>query len=82
MVECGRVMIVDDEYIMRQGIKYMINWEEYGFSVVGEASNGREALDLMEELKPNVVFVILQCLLWMDWTLSELSIVKYPMYRF
>ena len=40
MMECGRVMIVDDEYIMRQGIKYMINWEEYGFQEVGEASNG------------------------------------------
>lgn len=56
MMECGRVMIVDDEYIMRQGIKYMINWEEYGFQVVGEASNGKEALDFMEKLKPNVVF--------------------------
>lgn len=56
MVEYGRVMIVDDEYIMRQGIKYMINWEEYGFQVVGEATNGKEALDLLEELKPNVVF--------------------------
>lgn len=55
-MECGRVMIVDDEYIMRQGIKYMINWEEYGFQVVGEASNGKEALDFMEKLKPNVVF--------------------------
>ena len=39
-----KVLIVDDEYIMRQGLKYMINWEQEGFEIVGEATNGAEAL--------------------------------------
>ena len=56
MDEYCRILIVDDEYIMRQGIRYMIAWEEQGFQVVGEASNGKEALELMETLKPHIVF--------------------------
>ena len=33
-----RVLIVDDEYIMRQGLKYMIHWEQEGYEIVGEAT--------------------------------------------
>lgn len=55
MDEYCRILIVDDEYIMRQGIRHMIVWEEQGFQVVGEASNGKEALELMETLKPHIV---------------------------
>ncbi len=50
-----KVLIVDDEYIMRQGLKYMIDWEHEGYQIVGEASNGKEALDLAEELKPHII---------------------------
>ncbi len=50
-----RVMIVDDEYIMRQGLKYMIDWGKEGFEIVGEATNGKEALQLMESLEPHIV---------------------------
>lgn len=49
------VLIVDDEYIMRQGLRYMISWEEEGFHIVGEASNGQEALTLLETLRPQIV---------------------------
>lgn len=50
-----RVLIVDDELLIRQGIKHYINWEQEGFAVVGEASNGREALALIETEKPHVI---------------------------
>ncbi len=56
MNEYCRILIVDDEYIMRRGIRYMMNWEELGCEVIGEASNGKEALDMMEDLKPHIVF--------------------------
>lgn len=55
MNENCKVLIVDDEYIMRRGIRFMLNWEEQGFEVVGEASNGKEALEMMEQLKPHIV---------------------------
>ena len=42
-----KIMIVDDEVLIRQGIKHFMNWEQEGFQIVGEASNGQEALDLL-----------------------------------
>ena len=33
-----RILIVEDEYLTRQGIKGMIHWEQEGFQIVGEAS--------------------------------------------
>lgn len=50
-----KVLIVDDEYIMRQGLRYMISWEEEGFQIVGEATNGQEALHQIEQLQPHIV---------------------------
>lgn len=43
-----RVMIVDDEPFIRQGLKILINWEQYGFTICGEAGNGKEALELLK----------------------------------
>ncbi|PWV98388.1 two-component system response regulator YesN [Paenibacillus cellulosilyticus] len=50
-----RVVIVDDEILIRQGIKHYLNWEQEGFQIVGEASNGKEALELIEQTKPHIV---------------------------
>lgn len=50
-----RVLIVDDEYITRQGLKHMLDWEQEGFQIAGEASNGEEALALIEEHRPHIV---------------------------
>lgn len=35
-----RVLLVEDEEIIRKGIRYSVPWEECGCSVVGEAENG------------------------------------------
>ena len=51
-----KVMIVDDELIMRQGLKYMIDWPAEGFEIVAEAGNGREALELVRTFAPDIVF--------------------------
>ncbi|WP_028609488.1 response regulator transcription factor [Paenibacillus harenae] len=50
-----KVLIVDDEVLIRQGIKHFMNWEHEGFLIVGEASNGMEALELIRELQPHIV---------------------------
>ncbi|HHW21368.1 MAG TPA: response regulator [Clostridiaceae bacterium] len=51
-----KVLIVDDEYLVRNLLKNCINWREIGYDVVGEASNAHEALDLVEQLHPDVIF--------------------------
>ncbi|MFT4416810.1 response regulator transcription factor [Fredinandcohnia humi] len=53
--ELCRILIVDDEILIRQGIKYYLDWEEEGFQIVGEASNGKEALELIEKSNPHIV---------------------------
>lgn len=44
-----KVLIVDDEPFIRQGLKILINWEQYGFEISGEASNGCEAVELLKQ---------------------------------
>ena len=50
-----KVLVIDDEFIIRQGMKHMIDWEKEGFQIVGEANNGQEGLEMIEMLKPNIV---------------------------
>ena len=48
-------MIVDDEFIMRIGIKSMINWEDNGYQIVGEASDGQDAIGKIGALEPDII---------------------------
>lgn len=50
-----KLMIVDDEEEIRLGVIRKINWENYGFIVVGDAENGKEALEMAEKLHPDVI---------------------------
>jgi len=50
------IIIVDDHQIFRQGIKSIISLENIA-TVIGEASNGKEFLDLLSYLKPDVVLL-------------------------
>lgn len=51
-----RVLIVDDHAILRDGIRSLLDRQE-GIGVVGEASNGYEALARIEELQPDIVLM-------------------------
>lgn len=50
-----RVLLVDDEEEIRSGISRKIDWSALGFALVGEAGNGEEALELCDQLRPDVV---------------------------
>ena len=49
------VLLVDDEEEVFQVIMKKLNWESMGFSIAGYARNGVEALEMAEELQPDVV---------------------------
>jgi DNA-binding NarL/FixJ family response regulator len=51
-----RVLLVDDQMLIRQGIRMLLGTES-GIEVAGEAGNGREALDLVASLHPDVVLM-------------------------
>lgn len=50
-----RVLLVDDEPLIRKGLMATVDWELLGLEVVGEASNGREALECLEAVKPHLI---------------------------
>lgn len=51
-----KIVVVDDHTIVRQGLK-MILAAQPDIEVVGEAANGREAVDLVQKLKPDIVLM-------------------------
>jgi two-component system, response regulator YesN len=50
-----KVLIVDDEVFVRKGLQKLIPWEEFHFTIAGEAKHGGEALDLIKQLSPDLV---------------------------
>ena len=51
------VLICDDEKNIREGLKFIIDWNEYGFEIKGEAANSDEALSKINTLKPDLVLM-------------------------
>ena len=49
------VFIVDDELLSRQSLKTSITWENYGYRLCGESSNGEQALKIISSLHPDVI---------------------------
>ena len=43
-----KVLIVDDDFLVRTYLKQMTDWESHGFYIVGDAKNGREALEILQ----------------------------------
>lgn len=50
-----KVFLVEDEVIMREGIKNNIDWEKEGFSFMGEASDGELAYPLIQKTRPDIL---------------------------
>lgn len=52
-----KVLIVEDELLVRVGIKSSIDWSENGFVLVGEAEDGNEAILQLRTYKPDIVLL-------------------------
>lgn len=50
-----RIVVVEDEVLVRRGIVSGIPWTEHGIEVAGDAADGRTGLDLVRRLKPDMV---------------------------
>lgn len=52
-----KVLLVDDEPAIREGLKTIVNWARHGFEVVGDAANGRDALIQHARLSPDLIVI-------------------------
>lgn len=50
-----KVFLVEDEYTIREGVKRAIHWEDEGFELVGEASDGEVAYPKIRETQPDIL---------------------------
>ncbi|MEK3768340.1 response regulator [Paenibacillus sp. FSL R5-0887] len=60
-----KIILVDDEDEVREGIKQKISWSKYGFELVGDFDNGRDALEAIEQHRPDVIITDI-CMPFMD----------------
>ena len=54
-----KVIVADDHPLLRQGLLFILNKNE-NFNIIGQASNGQEALDLIREHKPDIAILDIQ----------------------
>ena len=50
------MLIVDDEYLVRRGVRETIDWQAIDVEIVGEATNGKQGLEAAIRLRPDVIF--------------------------
>ena len=55
-----KVLVVEDEELIRRGIVLAVDWASLGCVVVGEAANGEEALEAVERLSPSLIITDLK----------------------
>lgn len=73
-----KLMIVDDEEILRNGLVYNIPWEERGLQIVGTARNGKEAVEKIPLLMPNLILSDVQMPFMNGLELAEYVSKTYP----
>ena len=73
-----RILLADDEEEVRKAIIRNIDWESLGFRVAGDADNGEEALEKIEQLKPDVLMTDIRMPYMDGLTLAARVRQKYP----
>ncbi|HZK72247.1 MAG TPA: response regulator, partial [Clostridia bacterium] len=50
-----KVIIVDDELLIREGLRDIINWNDFDMEIVGVAEDGKDALKLVQQYRPDII---------------------------
>ncbi len=73
-----RVMIIDDEPTARKLLIKSIDWAAYDLEIVGEAANGIEAINVIDEMKPDLAFVDISMPFMDGISFTEIATERYP----
>ena len=77
-----RVLLVDDEIMIRQGFKQLFDWEGHDCQVVGEAADGMEALTQIDALRPDIVIMDINIPIMNGLKVIQCTRLKYPQIAF
>ena len=77
-----RVLLVDDEIMIREGFKRLFDWEAHDCQVVGEAADGMEALAKIDSLRPDIVIMDINIPIMNGLKVIQVSRVKHPRIAF
>ena len=73
-----RVLLVDDEIMIREGFKRLFDWQAHDCEVVGEAGDGMEALAKIDTLRPDIVIMDINIPIMNGLKVIQLSRIKHP----
>ena len=73
-----RVLLVDDEIMIREGFKRLFDWEAHDCEVVGEAADGMEALAQIDALRPDIVIMDINSPIMSGLKVIQVSRIKHP----
>lgn len=73
-----KVFLVEDESIVREGLRDNMPWQQQGYQFVGEASDGEMALPMIRKLKPDVLFTDIKMPFMDGLALSRIVSQEFP----
>lgn len=73
-----KIFLVEDEFVVREGIKKTIDWEAHGYEFCGEASDGELAYPMIQKLKPDIVITDIKMPFMDGLALSKLIKKEMP----
>ena len=73
-----RVLLVDDEIMIREGFKRLFDWQAHDCEEAGEAGDGMEALAKIDALHPDVVIMDINIPIMNGLKVIQLSRIKHP----
>ena len=73
-----KVFLVEDESVIRDGLRDNIPWQQYGFQFVGEAADGEMALPLIRKTRPDVLTTDIKMPFMDGLSLSRIVSKEFP----
>ena len=73
-----KVLLVDDEIMIREGFKKLFDWGAHDCVVVGEATDGMDAMGQIDALKPDIVIMDINIPIMNGLKVIQLSRIKHP----
>ena len=72
-----KVLLVDDEPFIIQGLKVLIDWEQEGYMIAGTASNGKEAYDFLKKESVDLIIAGWICRKRYEKKIYRMHILSY-----